>query len=955
MMTTGQLTRFALLLLLLTAPGCRKADLTGGGGEPAFLSFPDGKSVSFDEKGGEKALPMAANIATLRIAVSGDAAAWLTARLTPASVVFTAKANPLDDSRTAAVTVAGAGLSETLTVTQTGRAATIQPNAPEFATNEYGGEVTVEVTTNRDFDVVLPSDAPWITLEERAGENPVLLTFNIAPLMEGSRSASVALRAKDGSVTASVTITQTAGSGYEPQTDLVLPADFKVTPLSGAASSYQPGEGIENAFDGLFSDDKLYHSAWDNSPRDYFPITLEFTFDGAHDLSYLVYYPRQNGPNGLFKEIEVWGKGSDPAEYTLLKEIDLEGSAQASKVLFDRTLLGAESVKIIVHSGAGDGQGFASAREIEFYQNNPDKFDLLSVFTDTSASDLKPGITEEEIRRIAVPVYQQIAYHLLKGDYPREFRIDSFKAYPNPDDERAYNRTGYPLSLFDNPTGIVVREGQDLLVLVGPSGGRRLGLWVVNYDAPGGDGVNGRQMLPLDEGANLLRMPQDGHLYLAYNTPEWQTAPPVKVHFANGQVQGYFDSVKHRPEDYARILNGAVHSEFLDLLGQYAHLAFPVADFRAVVPQDGKGVTDFYDDLVRREFDFLGLFKYGREFHNRAFFSVHYNPDYYLYATSYHTAYSSGSIRDLINTDFLRRENWGLAHEMGHQLQTAPGLRWHGTTEVTNNIMSLYIQTGYGNTSRIQAEDPGAEDGFLNIYDRAYSYFLVPDYGRDPDFFYYLQPVPYLGRKNEIYSAVFEMLVPFWQLYLYFTLVKGNPDFYPDLYEEVRNCYEEDLRRNDGQVQADFARKASKAGGMDLTGFFEKWGFFREMNRPVNDYSDKQVVLTAGDASEAKDRIAQLGLPPVTDKIEYISDANWTFFRDRKPVTGSGSATLSGGVVTIPKGAYDGVVAYEFYLDGRLIAAANNPKLILPGTALTGDKKLYAVAFDGRKTAIPLN
>ena len=949
-----QTRHFLLILLLLTlTTGCKKSDVSGGGGEPLYITLPEGKSIAFDENGGEKILALESNVSTLRVSVSPDASSWLSARITPNAVVATAKGNSNDGSRSGTLTLSGAGLSETVSVTQTGKSASIVPNTKEVTVNEYGGEITIEIVANRDFDVVIPADVAWLSLKERTGENPVILTFLVDGLTKGTRSAVVSFKAKDGSVTAETTVTQKASDTYEPQTELVVPTDFKVTPVSAVASSAQPGEELTNAVDGNLNG-PLYHSAYGNGADNYFPITLEFAFDGTKDLNYLIYYPRTDGVNGRFKEIEVWGKGSALADYTLLKKVDLAGSATPSKVVFDQALLGAKSIKIIVFSGSGDGQGFASAQEIEFYQNNPDKFDLLSIFTDSSASALKAGITEADIDRIEVPVYRQIAYHLLKGDYPAEFRIASYRKFPDPDMEREWNRTSHPLSLFDNPTGIVAKKGQDLLVLVGPTGGKKLGLWVVNYDVPGGDGVGGRKILPLEEGANLLSIPQDGHLYVAYNGEDFKTAPEVKIHFPNGLVQGYYDSQKHAPEKYAELLGKATASKYFDVLGQYAHLAFPISDFRAVVPTDGKGLAELYDGLVKKEFEFLGLFKYDRVFGNRALFSVHYT-DLYLYATSYHTAYSAGAIQGLLSLEGVKKESWGLAHELGHQLQTRPGVLWHGMTEVTNNIMSLYLQTEYGNASRIQSEQP---DGgvYVNRYDKAYSLFQVEDYAGDPaTFAYYNKLVPYLARKDGIYSGVFEMLVPLWQLQLYFSNVKGNKDFYKDVYEMARDEYETDIQRTPGQVQLDFARKASKSAGADLTDFFEKWGFFRTIDQDVDDYGNRRFTITDADVSSAKSQIALMGLPEITEKIEYISDGNWTYFRDKTPVTGSGKATLSGNIVTVPDGAYQGVVAYEFYLNGKRIAIANNTKIILPQTlTITGTKQLFAVAYDGKKTEIPL-
>ena len=87
-------------------------------------------------------------------------------------------------------------------------------------------------------------------------------------------------------------------------------------------------------------------------------------------------------------------------------------------------------MQIVVNSGIGD---FASCAEMEFYKKNPDPFDYSVLFTDASCSELKPGVTEEDIQNCNYSFFKNIAYYMYRQKYPREFRIAEFKAYPHPD------------------------------------------------------------------------------------------------------------------------------------------------------------------------------------------------------------------------------------------------------------------------------------------------------------------------------------------------------------------------------------------------------------------------------------------------------------------------------------------------------------------------------------------
>ena len=46
----------------------------------------------------------------------------------------------------------------------------------------------------------------------------------------------------------------------------------------------------------------------------------------------------------------------------------------------------------------------------------------------------------------------------------------------------------------------------------------------------------------------------------------------------------------------------------------------------------------------------------------------------------------------IIRPEDIRNSNWVIGHEFGHVNQVRPGLKWHGTTEITNNIQAAWIQ-----------------------------------------------------------------------------------------------------------------------------------------------------------------------------------------------------------------------------------------------------------------------
>ena len=568
-------------------------------------------------------------------------------------------------------------------------------------------------------------------------------------------------------------------------------------------------------------------------------------------------------------------------------------------------------------------------------------YDPLTLFTDQTCSALKTGITDEDIKACKSDFHKNIALYLKAGKYPSEFRIQEYKAYPHPDTQAKANKTS-PYSLLDNPTGMAIGNGEELVIFVGETSGQKIQIRIQDLAVPGDDGFGGISYT-LNEGVNQIHAPKKGLIYILYHTEDFETARPVKIHIASGHVNGYFDVTKHSGSDWKR-LRDAAKEPFFDVIGKYAHLTFPTKDFILYTP-DGKALIEAYDKIVESEMLLMGLFKYNKVFKNRMYFNVTYRG--YMYATSYHTAYHESTMPDLCDVSKLTDKSlWGPCHEVGHCNQTRPGLKWHGTTEVTNNIMSMYLQNSiFRRDSHLQTTK--LNDGSPNRYAKAWTEIIAAN-------------APHCDFKS---NDVFCKLVPFWQLELYFGNVLGqtplqqddNGGFYPDVYEYVRT--HPDLNTA-GEQQTEFVYICSQVAQMDLTDFFTKWGFLTPVETTIDDYGNGQVKVTQARVEEIKQRVASLNYPQPNVALEYITDNNWKLYQNPQPVI-EGQATRSGN--TLKMTDWKNVVAYEvtnkegkkiFISEGILFPDATASFTI--NTDWEEGFKVYAVSASGERTEVKL-
>lgn len=876
--------------------------------------------------------------------------------------------------REAIISITADAQTETIKVRQLGYEAAILIDEQAFEVTAVGEQIDFKVTTNVEVKVTLPD---WIA-EKPKTRSPEMVTTAYAykvtaSALDSKRQGSIVFTEvlpdgtenTDTPAMAAVSVTQHGLNEYSAGKGEDIKGDIKLKIKEGWASSFESSEGIEYSYDGDYS--TKYHSPWSNKGvSNYFPITLIYTLEEVSDVDYLIYYPRTDGSqNGLFKEVEI-EYSEDGTTYNPLVTKDFEGSSSPTRVMFNETVH-ALSFKFIVKSGAGDDQGFASCAEMEFYAKNPETFDYTTLFEDEICSKLKTGISEVEIEACEYPFFKNLAYYMLRGHYDTDFRVADFAAYPHPDIQSATHKTN-PYSLLDNPTGISVKANENLVVLVGDTHGYNISLKVQNLDVPGGDGFGGLTY-PLNRGINKIKITEKGLAYVMYHTKtldEATTAQPIKIHFASGKVNGYFDLRNEKHVGQWSTLLGKATDKYFDVIGHYAHLTFETSDLRSYAANNGNELIELYDKIALSEMQLLGLEKYNKMFRNHMYLNVMYHS--YMYATSYHTAYNRTTMDEVCNPAKLKTSGcWGPAHEIGHCNQTRLGVMWIGMTEVTNNIMSEYIQTTiFGQDSRIQTEDMG--EVYRNRYSKAWNGIIVSGSSH--------ANFSNLGDKNDVFCK----LVPFWQLELYFGKVLGKTPlkqqdkggFYPDVYEYARNKNYAGM--NDGDIQLDFVYNCCKASGVDLVDFFEKWGFFTPVSKSVEDYDMRTLTVTENSANEVRRKISALGYSKPDVALEYISDNTYELYKNpaQYPVIAGSPATHTpknysegehsgtGEEITIQN--WQNVVAYEvknpageliFISSGETVPSSTD-RFVLPFSWENGFK-LYAVSAKGVRTEIPVN
>ncbi len=509
-----------------------------------------------------------------------------------------------------------------------------------------------------------------------------------------------------------------------------------------------------------------------------------------------------------------------------------------------------------------------SAQDITTVQND------LAYFETPMATSLKKKTRKKDIEKIKSEQLKQVATQLLNKQYNANYRMATYEAWLTPTTLGRDLMIGDGYSKYENITGIYLPEGKHIVLVNNIANGKKVKLVVPNWNRrapegvkpdkdPAGWGIK-KQEYDLQNGVNIVEIKAVGGLaYIDYfsDTPEAENK--IQVHFPVAAVNGYFDIAKHNNDDWNKLIDNAVYP-IIDARGKHVQVVYPAADCKKYAYGKGVELINNYDSLIKLQHIILGLVKYNKVPKNHILSRVNFN--YYMFRDGDGVAYmgvNPGNAMPLV-VDPARVIKgdpcWGFSHEVGHVHQLRPYLNWGGLGEVSNNIFAVYGTTSFGNKSRISEQ---------KNYQKARDSIIA-------------RKICYLQDND-----VFNRLVPFWQLQLYFAGAGNYKDFYPDLFEAFRKQGEEERKargndngkggwgnrgRNPATYQLNFVKTVCEVSKVDLTEFFEQYGFFHVGNFEFGDYGNYKYELTQQMADESKAAIKALNLPKPTIDLTTLED-----------------------------------------------------------------------------------
>lgn len=723
------------------------------------------------------------------------------------------------------------------------------------------------------------------------------------------------------------------------------------------ASSFQGGQNIDKSFDGNTA--SLYHSSWSNTM---FPVVLNYALDGTTPIDFLKYTPRSDGgSNGNFGNVIIEYNTVGNAIFQPVTTFNFGQSGIPTSVQFP-TQITPLNIRITVQDGYGD---FASCAEMQFYTagNSAGTAPYSNVFSDNLYASLIPTITQLHIDTISVAFYKDLAQCLFDGTYNDQYRVQTYDVYPTIASVSNELKIGN-YDNTENPTGIVFEAGEKIAVFAEnvPSTAT-VNLMVKDYQTGFGAAS---AYYPLHNGLNVFELTNGGMAYISYYNVDDQLND-VDINIVSGKVNGYFDRAISTNAEWPDLLTNTAYP-YIDIVGDFAHLVYDKAALSSGSPFDAIALIGKYDTIIQHERMVMGLFKYDRSPKNHMLTYCEHGGGYYAGGLGVHLDLDWG-VPDLTDPDQL--SIWGIAHEYGHINQIRPALKWIGTTEVTNNIYSTWVDyhLDNGNNMYTRLEDesvtpatgiPSITGGRINgaIYNTLIDGLALQD--------------------NTVSYDVFKVLVPFWQLNVYYSLAGASrnapilsfdyPINYPgkdyahwfgDVAELARTSNSNGL--TNGEHLINFVKNTCDAVEENLIPFFQNTGFLKPIDVSIDDYGIGQLTVTQSMIDDAISYVEGKNFnDPVSPVIHYASAHSVAMYNEQLPlsgITGIG-ATLNGNYLTVDHAEWHNAVAYETYDSSNVLiyvsmTGSGDPsnqltQVYYPNNALA----VYAVGFDGQRILV---
>ncbi len=674
-----------------------------------------------------------------------------------------------------------------------------------------------DITANVPFEVTVDQD--WLSVRKGSGSTVYIqadVNYGCNP-----RTANVVFSNAEKGISQTLVLTQRRDESHNE-----IPVDKYIKPSSASANASQSSDPISKSYDKNTS--TIYHSPWSNfEVSEENPIILTYNFSNVEKIDYINYIPRQDGnSNGNFGKVEVQYLLQGDTEYTTFKTYDFNYSSGTSVIDFKDIsgLTNPKSIRFRVLSGYAN---FAACAEMQFYALASDPAaQEYNIFADNVYSKLRDGVTLDDVKKLTNPMVKSLATQMINGEYSTEYRVADYKCYLDPSIQaQQWNCPGKLYDQLAGVTGINISKGSQAVVVDGIPDGISVQLkvvaWYVGKIGSNFDGGNPAQYnYPLKNGINIINYTNnyDGLAYIAYySADDPKNHPDIKVHFVNGEVNGYLSPDKTNEEMYALCSNAT--NTCMDVFGKRVHSIWTAEGLKKYCKAtDGRSYgyrqyMNVLDSIVQWQHDLLGLTKYGHTPENRTMAYVNYT--YYMFQGGYGVSFHMDQESRVLNCrTIVERDDdaiWGLSHEWGHQHQMHPYFCWKGVNEVSNNLFSYYniMKMGYRTSDKINAfpyaikymiddnlnglhlQSSSRKDAYNNRSEVKWNddYYAVATAMEDSTMTTQAANKFLAPTYGEIGGV--EALTPFVKLYVYFMRDGGKPDFAADWYEALRQTDKE--------------------------------------------------------------------------------------------------------------------------------------------------------------------
>ena len=617
----------------------------------------------------------------------------------------------------------------------------------------------------------------------------------------------------------------------------------------------------------------------------------------------------------------------------------------------------------------------------ELTQNNAQSWyaQYKDYFNDDVCSELKPDykeMSDDDLRATMSNLPEKLIEFALKAKnntwdgFEKDFRVQKFKPYSKSLNWAGYMNV-YQYSELQNPTGII---GSNEYIYVFVSDEVPDSIWLsIGIVA---DNMSYSLMsYKVFPGLNMFKMPDTGDekrmMFLNYTVDTDTTAtskklsdyPEVTLHIEGGHVCGYFDASRHDNDFWREMIerqqNDPISLAYKGIQVKGERVLFHMFRNSLVnaCPNNIKEAIELWDETVRRQHRLMGAEQYYDRW-NDLIMARSDNKGGGFYASPTFTYFDDYALPDMLSPDAIKANPgilWTSAHEIGHVNQGA--INMVGCTESSNNLFANM------NVHLIGKSTTRGDGVAFNAGE-----------------FLKRSPFP-LRTSNPI--AVSRL---YFQLYLYFHAAKKDVTFYPRLFEALRKD-----RIAKGYItyakddQLKFAEKCCEIAQMDLSEFFEAWGFFEPMESlNVGDYSTYLVTLTNEEIEASRARMQQytkkgghlmfiedrIKPSPREDgvagnRVDYNDEfkigtmgkvGQWGDYMDESVKATGYYYAAKGNVMQIytAKNA-NGALGFKLYnaTTGKLLSYSNTYEIAIPETELGNELKVVAAQADGTDYIIP--